>query len=130
MRIYYLEEPLGDKDVAFVGECFQLSRPPTQVRIPYVLPVIETAADYVQQRQQQERLLSNHLRAAGVHLEPEQIVLVAPKDQHWCMALVGSVAFVSGKYPYLVQTAAHREAIGNPGATRVIDTQGLMGGRE
>jgi hypothetical protein len=35
---------------------------------------------------------------------------------------------ITGYYPYVVQTAGHREAIGNPGYLRIFDMHGMMYG--
>ena len=47
MRIYYLEKPLSRADLRVVAEYFRLTNPPTQVAIPYVLPVIDRVEDYM-----------------------------------------------------------------------------------
>lgn len=127
MRVYYLEEPLPDQDLAFVADALGLATDPEQVRIPYVLPVLGQDRDYEEQASAHEQLLRGHLRKVGILGERGQVVLVVPTDLHWHSILVAAVYAETGAYPYLVQTAAQRAAIGNPGSTRLLDAQGLMG---
>jgi hypothetical protein len=127
MRVYYLEEPLSDGDLAFVAGAFGLPTAPEQVRIPYVLPILAHDRDYEEQAAAHEQLIRGHLRRAGIAKEHGQVFLVAPTDLHWYSVLIRAVRAETGAYPYLVQTSAQRAAIGNPGSTRILDAQGLMG---
>jgi hypothetical protein len=55
------------------------------------------------------------------------VLLVIPLDGHWYTAFAHAVERLTGQYPYLVQTKAHREAINNPGELRIIDMDGMLG---
>ena len=102
-----------------------------QVRIPHVLPVLPEDGWTLAEEQRHERLLRKHLRACGIGRDRDkQVILVAPRSMHWYSALSGAVAAETGLYPYLVQTAAQREAIGNPGQTRILDMAGLLRQKE
>jgi len=129
MRIYYLEESLPDGDLQFVADALGLDSLPEQVRIPYVLPLLAAETDYVAASVRHEALLRTHLRRAGIGRDQgSQVAFVAPRDMHWYSVIIRAIAAETGFYPYLVQTAAQRAAIGNPGEVRLLDTEGLIGG--
>jgi len=128
MRIYYLEEPLSEEDLHFVAKDLELQTAPEQVRIPHVLPPLSTDSDYNDLCARHETLLRANLRHAGIDQDRgKQVAFVAPQDMHWYSALIRAIASETDCYPYVVQTAAQRDAIGNPGPTRVLDTHGLSG---
>lgn len=130
-RIYYLEEPLSAEDAAFVAEELCGGGSIEQVRIPHVLPVLSESGWTLGEEQRHERLLRKHLRVCGMGKDSDQqVILVAPRSMHWYSALSGAVAAETGLYPYLVQTSAQREAIGNPGYTRILDMAGLLRQKE
>ncbi|MGQ0656746.1 MAG: hypothetical protein ACT4NU_01410 [Chromatiales bacterium] len=128
MRIYFLEEPLGTDDIAFVKEALNVTEEIEQVRVPYVLPVLSREAYSEAEHRKHENLLRSRLRGAGIGKDHgKQIVLVASEQMYWHAVLVGAVYEETGAYPWLVQTEKQRAAIGNPEATRLLDTHGLMG---
>lgn len=126
MRIYYLEDQLSDDDVAFVRVALGFAGVCSQVRIPHVLPAQpKTLTEQVFRRHQ--RLLRTALRHAGIADDRgTQVVLVAPSKMYWYSVLLNAVYSETGAFPWLVQTREQREAIGNPGETRILDAQGLM----
>ena len=79
MRIYYLEEPLSAEDSKFVADELAEGGQIEQIRIPYILPILETWS--IEEERKHVQLLRKHLRAAGVGRDRDrQIVLVAPRD--------------------------------------------------
>ena len=126
MRIYYLEQQLSDDDVSFVREAMEFDGPCSQIRIPHVLPADTQTWDENAFRRH-EKLLRTALRNVGiVDDRGTQVILVAPSKMYWYSVLLHAVYSETGAFPWLVQTRAQREAIGNPGETRILDTQGLM----
>lgn len=131
MRIYFLEEPLSQDDLSFVREAFDVTEDIEQIRIPYVLPVLSRETYVEKDHRKHEDLLRGRLRGVGISKDyGKQVVLVAPREIYWYAVLVGAVYEETGAYPWLVQTKIQREAIGNPGSTRILDTNGLMGFKE
>ena len=131
MRIYFLEEPLTEKELRFVMEVLDLSEKPDQIRIPYVLPPFPDQENSLETVLRHENLFRHHLKNAGIESDcGKQVCFVAPKDMHWYSVLFGAIKAETGRYPYLIQTAVQREHIGNPGEIRVLDTEGLMGEKE
>ena len=125
IRVYYLEEPLAGEDLEFIAEEFASDGEIEQIRIPYVLPVLRDGSSLAVLKRH-EGLLRKRLKTLGIAKDKDQqVVLVAPKHIHWYSVLLSAVAAETGVYPHLVQTEAQREAIGNPGATRILDTHGL-----
>ena len=130
MRIYYLEEPLSGDDVSFVQEAMEDSSEIQNVRIPHVLPTDLPTWDEMTYRTH-SRLLRAALRNSGITSDKgKQILLVAPKALYWYSVLINAVYAETGAYPWLIQACAQREAVGNPGETRILDTHGLMGLKE
>ena len=131
MRIYYLEEPLSTGDEAFVAEELAAGESIEQVRIPYVLPVLSAGTFSANAHQEHQTLLRRHLRAAGIGRDRNrQVTFVAPREMHWYQVLSFAIEAETGRYPWLVQTHAQREAIGNPGETRIIDMEGMFGRKD
>lgn len=131
VHIYYLEQPLSNEDVQFVAEELGGGEEIEQVRIPYVLPVLSEEGLSMEKHRKHEDLLRKHLRSAGIGRDRNrQIILVAPCNMHWYSALSGAVEAETGQYPWLVQTAAQRAAIGNPGETRILDMEGQFGRKD
>jgi hypothetical protein len=128
MRVYFLEEPLAPEDLAFVAESFGLGLLPEQVRIPYVLPMLASEGDFVTMVKRHEELLRSHLRRAGIGRDRgSQVAFVAPRDMHWNQVIAFAIRAETGYFPYVVQTEAQREAMGNRGSLRILDTEGLCG---
>lgn len=127
MRVYYLDEMLSAEDTSFVQEAMDDMNAVQHVRIPHVLPTCQPTWSQ-QEYHKHERLLRAALKNAGVATDRgEQVLLVAPKQPYWYAVLINAVYAETGAFPWLIQTAAQREAIGNPGETRILDTHGLMG---
>lgn len=126
--IYYLEEPLSEDDAAYVASELCSGGSIEQVRIPHVLPIISGSWWTIEEEQKLEKLLRSHLKTCGMrHDQGKQVILVAPRSVDLYSALSRAVAAETGLPPYLVQTEQQREAIGDPGATRIIDMAGLSG---
>lgn len=130
MRVYYLEEPLSEDDALFVQEAMESSSEVRHVRIPHVLPTEPPTWDEKTYRKH-DRLLRSALKNAGISTDKgRQVLLVAPRQMYWYSVLIHAVYAETGAFPWLIQTSGQREAIGNPGETRIVDTQGLMGLKE
>lgn len=131
VRVYYLEQPLSGDDVALVAAELGQDSTIEQVRIPHVLPVLAEGKWSEKRHRKHETLLRKHLRAAGItHDCGSQVILVAPLDLYWYSIISGAVEAETGAYPWLVQTEQQREAIGNPGSTRILDMEGLSGRKD
>lgn len=131
VRIYYLEQPLSNEDVQFVAAELGGGEEIEQVKIPYVLPVLSDEGLSMEDHRKHEDLLRKHLRSVGIGRDRNnQVILVAPCSMHWYSALSGAVEAETAQYPWLVQTTSQREAIGNPGETRILDMEGLFGRKD
>jgi len=127
MRIYYFDSPLSREDVSFVVEALGVTGACEQVRIPHVLPT-ELPAWSEQDFLKHQALLGSALQNAGIRKDRgQQVTLVAPAQMYWYSVLLHAVYNETGIFPWLVQTKEQRDAIGNPGETRLLDTHGLMG---
>lgn len=127
MRVYYLEDRLSAEDASFVQDAMDDASEIQHVRIPHVLPTSRPTWSR-QEYHKNERLLRAALKHAGIARDRgAQVLLVAPKQPYWYAVLINAVHAETGTFPWLIQTAAQREAIGNPGETRILDTHGLMG---
>ena len=51
-----------------------------------------------------------------------------PREMHWYAGLYEAIYALTGFYPFVVQTAEHRQNIGNPGYIRIFDMHGMMAG--
>ncbi len=122
LRVYYVESALSDSELAEVAEL--MHQPVEQVRIPYVLPVVD--AD----RPPDDELVLTHLRRSGILRDSgHQVLFVAARDLHWNEAFTHGIERLTGSLPYLVQRVKHREAMNNPGSLRILDMEGLAGGK-
>lgn len=132
MRLYYVDEPLNAQDLAFASNALiELggSAVTEQVRIPYVFPTDAASGTFEQMMRRHIRLVRRHLANAGIAIDRgTKIAFVAPKNIHWYSVLIEAFRAETGAYPFLIQTGSQREALGNPGKTRVIDTEGMLHG--
>lgn len=127
MRVYCLEEPLSATELEQAGEL--LGSPLEQVRIPYVLPVSEPNDGHAPRPLIDVEGATPPLKSAGILRDyGRRVGLVIPGDMHWYAAFAYAIHDLTGYYPFLVQTAGHRQAVGNPGSLRIIDMHGLMTG--
>jgi hypothetical protein len=128
MRAYYLEDSLTDEELADVRDMMQM--PIEQVRIPHVLPAPDERGAHNDRPLMDEQAATRPLKAAGILRDHgARVLLVMPKDMHWYTAFAEAVHTITGYFPYLIQTADHRDSIGNKGGLRIIDMHGMMGGR-
>lgn len=127
MNIYYFEKPLSGADVEFVVEVLELDSTPTQIQIPYVLPVIGPGPIDAATQERHIVLLRDLVRRAGIAKESGQPIFVAPSDMYWHTRLGLAIFEETGYLPYIVQTEEQRSAIGSPGPTRVLDAHGMSG---
>jgi hypothetical protein len=129
VRVYFLDRPLTDEEIDFVQHALKTTV--EQVRIPHVLPAADTTKGYAGRPLLDDTLVTKHLRIAGIRPDQgSQVGLVIPRDMHWYAALAHGIYNETGFYPYLIQTAEHREQIGNPGEIRIMDMEGLAGGKD
>lgn len=127
MRVYFFDSPLSNEDVLFVQDALDVLGSVDQVRIPHVLPAEQPEWSEENFRKHQA-LVCAALRNAGIAKDRGvQVVLVAPRHMYWYSVLLHATYAETGAFPWLVQTASQRAAIGNEGATRILDTHGLMG---
>jgi hypothetical protein len=122
MRAYYVDVPLSESDLSEVAELMR--EPVEQVRIPHVLPIVDSARPILD-----DDAILDHLKKAGVLRDVgRRVLLVAPREPHWVAAFGRGIQRLTGRPPYLVQTEAERASIGNPGSLRILDMDGLAGG--
>jgi hypothetical protein len=127
MRLYYLEHPLADDDLAWVVETLEADV--EQVQIPHILPAPDEHSTHEERFEMDEAAAGRALRAAGVLRDSGcRVALVIPGDMHWYAGLSEAIYALTGFYPFVVQTAEHRKGIGNPGYIRIIDMHGMMTG--
>ena len=123
IRAYYVDLPLSGGELKEVSEL--VNGPVEQVRIPHVLPVVDTSRPILD-----EDAVLEHLRRAGILREAgRQVLFVAPRDSHWTAAFGRAIERLTGSPPYLIQTKGQRQAVGNPGELRILDMRGLAGGK-
>lgn len=127
MHVYYFDEPLTERDLQFVAEEFELECPPEQVQIPHVLPVVGSGPIDSATSERHRQLLRNLVRRAGIGSETEQPIFVAPSEMYWLARLTRAIFDECGFLPYMIQTEKQRQAIGNPGSTRILDVHGISG---
>ena len=124
MRVYCLDEPPSSEELADLAD--MLDPEVELVRIPHLIPdgsdvSLELA---LAGREDVARIL---LKAAGILADyGRRVGFVIPRDMVSYSAFGEAIFGLTGFYPYLVQTASHREKIGNPGCLRVIDMHGMM----
>jgi len=129
VRVYFLDRPLKGEEIEFVENA--LGYEIEQVRIPYVLPVINDTKAYHDRPLIDDDLVRKHLLKSGISEDRgKQVGLVMPLDMHWYAAFAHAIEKETGIYPYLIQTGEHKESIGNPGPIRIIDMEGLLGNTE
>jgi len=122
MRAYYLDVPLTADELREAADF--MHEPIEQVRIPHVLPVVDSSRPIID-----DDVILDHLRRAGLLRDAgRRVVLIAPRDSHWLAALGRGIERLTGALPYLLQTEGQRDSVGNPGALRVVDMEGLAGG--
>jgi hypothetical protein len=137
VKIYYLDEPLNDEELAFVRESLASREGLSsiqdleQIRVPMVLPAAQGGRLDESIEAQTQRLQQN-LKNSG--LSPEvggQIVWVMPRETHWGAKFQLAIADLTGFYPYVLQRWRPSESgelvRGNP---RLIDGHGMMGGKD
>ncbi|MGH7326043.1 MAG: hypothetical protein ACREJ9_15560 [Candidatus Rokuibacteriota bacterium] len=123
IRAYYLDVALSENELKEVAGLMQ--EPVEQVRVPHVLPVVDTSRPILD-----DEAVLEHLRKAGILREAgRQVLFVAPRDSHWTAAFGRAIERLTGSLPYLIQTEGHRQAAGNPGGLRILDMQCLAGGK-
>ena len=110
MRVYYLEDRLSAEHESFVHDAMDDTSEIQHVRIPHVLP-IDRPTWSQQEYHKNERLLRAALKHAGIASDRDaQVLLVAPKQPYWYAVLINAIYVETGAYPWLIQTAAQREA--------------------
>jgi hypothetical protein len=129
MRVYYLDRPLTEEEAKFVEAILETKI--EQIRIPFVLPAAEVAKWHNKRPMIDDKLVSKNLIKAGIENdEGNQVGLVIPLDMHWYAAFTFAIEHMTGFLPYLIQTAEHRASIGQKGNIRIMDMEGLSGGKD
>lgn len=127
MRVYYLDRPLSLEESREASELLKVDL--EQIQIPYVLPAPGEEGAHPDRPLIDEAAASPPLRAAGILKDAGlRVALVIPGDMHWYAGFSHAIHTLTGYYPFLVQTAEHREKIGNPGYLRIFDMHGMMTG--
>ena len=121
VRAYYVDVALSAEELTEVADLMR--EPIHQVRVPHVLPVVDPSRPMLD-----DDVILDHLRKAGILRDAGHRVLVAPRESHWTAAFGRAIERLTGWLPYLVQTQAQRDSIGNPGSLRILDMHGLAGG--
>jgi hypothetical protein len=129
MKVYYLDRPLTEEEAKFIQNTLETSI--EQIRIPFILPAAKPTEYYNDRPMIDDKLVSNNLIKAGIKKDRgNQVGLVIPLDMHWYTAFTFAIEKMTGFHPYLIQTAEHRESIGQKGNIRIIDMEGLLGSED
>ena len=122
MRAYYVDVALSEDELSEVADLMR--EPIEQVRIPHVLPAVDSSRPILD-----DDVILDHLRRSGLLRDGgHRVLLVAPRDPHWLAAFGRGIQRLTGLFPYLVQTEGQRQSVGNPGSLRIVDMEGLAGG--
>lgn len=135
MRIYYLDSELSPEDMIFLKESIASRegigwiQKIEQIRVPSVLPSDLDLKNISLEKQLE--LVRNSLVKSGIEVDiGKQIIWVMPKDTHWGMKFQMAILEITGIGPYTLQRWRRDEdghlELGYP---RLIDTQGLLGGK-
>jgi hypothetical protein len=127
MRVYYLDDPLSDDEIADVSEMLEVSV--ELVRVPSLMPVPQADGTIESAISDSEEAAKRLLRSAGILADYGfKVGVVIPVDMMAWGALSEAIHDLTGVYPFAIQTERQRQAIGNSGGLRVFDMQGMMGG--
>ncbi len=123
IRAYYVEQALSKSELAEVTELMQEAV--EQVCIPHVLPVVDASRPLLD-----DELVLEHLKKAGILRDGgRQVLFVAAREPHWTDAFTRGIERLTGSLSYLIQSEGQRRSIGNPGSLRILDMEGLAGGK-
>lgn len=108
MRIYYLDAPLAEQELEQLRTAVcgpNAATPLDQVRVPYLLPASDGAADSDKvPAQHLYQLAMRHLRRAGLDRDVgHQVAWVLPRDAGWSEIFQGAIQRVTGYLPVAVQ---------------------------
>jgi len=124
MRVYYLEKPLSEEDAADVAAMLETGI--EQVRIPHLFPAEGSGASLDAIMSRAEGAAAALLRGAGMLADyGARVGLVIPCNMISYGSLSEAIHNLTGYYPFVIQTAEHRRAIGNPGDLRIFDMEGM-----
>lgn len=100
-----------------------------QVKIPHVLPAPDGQVPLEERLAVDQAAAGRALQSVGILGDSGQrVALVIPREMHWYAGLYEAIYALTGFYPFVVQTAEHRQNIGNPGYIRIFDMHGMMAG--
>lgn len=133
MRIYYLDEPLNDSDLALLKEAISTRdglrslQKMEQVKVPCVLPVDSDLAN-MGTRKVLELIKGNLLNAGAGNDYGTQVAFVMPQTTHWGLKFQVAIMELTGIGPYTFQRwRVDEEGKLYRGNSRVVDTHGMFG---
>ncbi|WP_148415310.1 hypothetical protein [Noviherbaspirillum massiliense] len=138
LSCYYLDEPLGAEELAFVERTLlgPWARFKTgaemlvQKRVPLVLPLPDLQdGGYSESREQRAQRIRPHLHHAGIRGDNgRQVVWVAPPNADWDAIFRFAIQTETGYAPFAVQRWSFDSSEPLRTALRVVDTQLLLQG--
>jgi hypothetical protein len=120
MRVYYLDTPLSLIELRDLEEMTEWEV--EQVRVPLLLPEGKGWKE-------DQVVPEAPLRRAGILKDYGKrcaMVQLSSETLYWNTLFTEAIARLTGRWPYLVQTKASREAIGTQGELRVLDLDGAL----
>lgn len=120
MRVYYLDTPLSPSEVRELEEMTEWKV--EQIRVPFLLPEGKGSKE-------DKDIPVAPLKAAGILKDYGTrcaLVQLSSETTYWTTQFIEAIGRLTGRWPYLVQTKASREAIGTQGELRVLDMDGAM----
>lgn len=120
IRVYYLDAPLSPSELEDLET--MTGWDVEQVRVPFLIPEGKGSKG-------DEAVPEGPLKAAGIlkdYGKRAAFVQMSSDVLYWSIQFTEAIARLTGRWPYMVQTAASREAIGTQGELRVLDLDGAM----
>lgn len=120
MRVYYLDAALSSGELHELEDIMEWKV--EQVRVPFLVP---EGTGF----EKDQDVPVAPLKAAGILKDYGRrcaLVQLSAETLYWNTQFTEAIARLTGRWPYLVQTKAGREAIGNLGELRVLDLDAAM----
>ncbi|KRB94180.1 hypothetical protein [Noviherbaspirillum sp. Root189] len=137
LSCYYLDEPLDEPELQFVGQVLigPWARFPsrasalTQKRVPAVLPLPDGNGGYAQSREERAEGVRANLRHAGIRADNgRQVVWVMPRDSDWDAIFQFAIREETGFAPFVAQRWFEESGTRIRGTIRVVNTELLLRG--
>ncbi|HEX7646690.1 MAG TPA: hypothetical protein VF450_04705 [Noviherbaspirillum sp.] len=132
---YYLDEALGDDELAFVQQClvgpwakFKTGAAGVELRrVPAVLPMPDEQGRYAQSREQRAEGVRANLRHAGIRaFNGRQVVWVMPRDAEWDAIFEYAIREETGYAPFVAQRWFVNNDVLVRGPLRLLDTEMMI----